>query len=93
STEGAVREAVEKAIVAGMKVAAIYPKLLNPLQTDVIEAFVTPLKKVVIIENNYSGQFAGILRSHGICGESFTMCEGRPFTVTEILKRIEEAHG
>lgn len=93
STEGAVREAVEKANVAGIKVAAIYPKLLNPLQTDVIEAFVRPLKKVIVIENNNSGQFAALLRSHGICGESFTMCEGRPFTVTEILKRIEEAHG
>ncbi len=93
STEGAVREAVEKANVAGMKVAAIYPKLLNPLQADAIEAFVRPMKKVIVIENNYSGQFAGILRSHGICGESFTICEGRPFTVTEILKRIEEAHG
>lgn len=93
STEGAVREAVEKANAAGMKVAAIYPKLLNPLQTDVIEAFVRLLKKVIVIENNYSGQFAGILRSHGICGESFTICEGRPFRVTEILKRIEEAYG
>ncbi|MDO8655358.1 MAG: 2-oxoacid:acceptor oxidoreductase subunit alpha [bacterium] len=57
STEGAVREAVEKAIVAGMKVAALYPKLLNPLQTDVIEAFVRPLKKVIVIENNYSFHF------------------------------------
>lgn len=93
STEGAVREAVENANKAGMKVAAIYPKLLNPLQTDVIEAFVRPLKKVIVIENNYSGQLAAILRSHGICGESFTMCEGRPFKVTDILKRIEEAHG
>lgn len=89
STEGAVREAVEKANVAGIKVAALYPKLLNPLQTDVIEAFVRPLKKVIVIENNYSGQLAAILRSHGICGESFTICEGRPFKVGEILKGIE----
>jgi len=93
STEGAAREAVEKANVEGMKVAALYPKLLNPLQTDVIEAFVRPLKKVIVIENNYSGQLAAILNSHGICVESFTICEGRPFTVTEVLKRIEEAHG
>lgn len=90
STEGAVREAVQMANEEGLKVAALYPKLLNPLQADKIESFVKPLKKVIAIENNYSGQFAAILRSHGIACESFTLCEGRPFRVNEILKRLEE---
>lgn len=93
STEGAVREAVIKANEAGMKVAALYPKLLNPLHTDIIEEFVTPLKKVIAVENNYYGQFAAILRSNGIDVEQLTLCEGRPFRVSEILKMIEESHG
>jgi 2-oxoglutarate ferredoxin oxidoreductase subunit alpha len=93
STEGAVREAVSKANEEGLKVAALYPKLLNPLHTDIIEAFVRPLKKVVAVENNHSGQFAAILRSNGIDAEQFTLCEGRPFKVSEILKKIEEVHG
>ncbi|MBM2838254.1 MAG: 2-oxoacid:acceptor oxidoreductase subunit alpha [Deltaproteobacteria bacterium] len=91
STEGAVREAVSKANEVGLKVAALYPKLLNPLQTDIIEDFVRPLKKVVVVENNYTGQFAAVLRSNGITCESFTLCEGRPFKVAEVLKRIEES--
>lgn len=93
STEGAVWEAVGKANDNGMKVAALYPKLLNPLQTYIIEAFVKPLRKVVVVENNYTGQFANILRSHGIICESFTLCEGRPFVVAEIVRRIGEAYG
>lgn len=93
STEGAVREAMEKVNGKKMKVAALYPKLLNPLHTDVIEAFARPLKKIMVIENNYTGQFAAVLRSHGIECESLTLCEGRPFKVSEIVKRIEEAYG
>lgn len=93
STEGAVREAAGKANDDGMKVAALYPKLLNPLQTDIIEAFVKPLRKVVVVENNYTGQFANILRSHGIECESLILCEGRPFRVAEIVKGIGEAYG
>ncbi len=93
STEGAVREAVSKANEEGLKVAALYPKLLNPLHTDIIETFVRPLKKVVVVENNYTGQFAAMLKSNGIDAEQFTLCEGRPFRVSEILKKIEEVHG
>lgn len=90
STEGAVREALEKVNGKGMKVAALYPKLLNPLHIDIIETFARPLKKIMVVENNYTGQFAAVLRSNGIEVESFTLCEGRPFKVNEILKRIEE---
>lgn len=89
STEGAVREVLVKVNEKGMKVAALYPKLLNPLHIDVIEAFVRPLKKIIVIENSYTGQFAAVLRSNGIEAESFTLCEGRPFKVSEIVKRIE----
>jgi 2-oxoglutarate ferredoxin oxidoreductase subunit alpha len=89
STEGAVRETVKIANEKGMKVAAIYSKLLNPLQVDIMESFVRPLKRVMVIENNYSGQFAAVLRSHGIECETLTLCEGRPFKVNEILKEIE----
>ena len=93
STEGAVREAVSKANEEGLKVAALYPKLLNPLHTDIIEDFVRPLKKIVVVESNYSGQFAAMLKANGIDAEQFTLCEGRPFKVSEILKKIEEVHG
>lgn len=93
STEGAVREAVEIANERGLKVAALYPKLLNPLQTDIVKAFAMSLKKFIVIENNYTGQFANILRSKGIDAEPLLLCEGRPFKVAEILKRIEESQG
>lgn len=93
STEGAVREAVDRANSSGLKVAAIYPKLLSPMQPDTIKRFAGPLKKVIVIENNYTGQFAAILRNHGIDAKSFTLCEGRPFKVSEVLKMIEEVHG
>lgn len=93
STEGAVREAVEIVNQKGLKVAALYPKLLHPLQTNIIKAFAKTVKKVFIIENNYTGQFAAVLRSNGIYCGSFSMCEGRPFMVAEIIREIEKAHG
>lgn len=93
STEGAVREAIEKADKKGWKVSALYPKLLNPLQMEIIDAFVKPLKKIIVPENNYTGQLAGILKMHGMNVETFSLCEGRPFRTDEILKKIGEAYG
>lgn len=93
STEGVVREAVIEANNDGLLVAALYAKLLNPLHTDIIEDFVRPMKKVIVVESNYSGQFSAILRSHGILADSFTMSEGRPFNTREILRKIVEVYG
>ncbi|MFQ6058740.1 MAG: 2-oxoacid:acceptor oxidoreductase subunit alpha, partial [Anaerolineae bacterium] len=91
STEGAVREAVERAQERGLKVAALYPKVLNPLPVEAIQEFAAPLKAVIVPEINYTGQFADLLRARlGIEAIRLNKYEGIPFTAGEIYRKIEE---
>ncbi len=57
SSKGAVREAVEKGEKAGMKIAALVPQLIYPLQADMVNDFVSSCKKIAIVEMSHSGQF------------------------------------
>ncbi len=91
STEGAVREAVARAEALGLSVAGLYPAALNPLPDDEILSFVKPLRAIIIIEANYTGQFADLLRAKlGIEGVRLNRFDGLPFTADEVFHKVEE---
>ena len=90
STEGAVREAILKAQEKGYRVACLYPLSLSPLPVKKINDFVKTVKKVIVPELNYSGQFAHLLRAKcAVDPISLTIAEGRPITAEEVLRVIE----
>jgi len=92
SSEGVIREAVQKANDRGLKVAAFHPKLLLPMLPE-IGVFVRSCKKVIVPELNYTGQFAREIRARfGVDVISFNKLAGLPFTPDEILKKIEEVN-
>ncbi|MBC8236564.1 2-oxoacid:acceptor oxidoreductase subunit alpha, partial [bacterium] len=91
SSEGVIREAVSKAEIKGYKVAALHPKLLNPLPVKHIMEFIKPLKRIIVPEANYTGQFAALLRDKcGIKPIQLNKDVGLPFMPSEILEKIEE---
>ncbi|MDP2660543.1 MAG: 2-oxoacid:acceptor oxidoreductase subunit alpha [Dehalococcoidia bacterium] len=91
STEGAVREAADRAGREGIPVAVLYPTGLNPLPEQAIEEFVLHVKKILVPEINYSGQFAGFLRARmGIDAHRLNKAGGAPFTPMEIYQKIKE---
>ncbi len=64
STEGVIREAMEKLLAEERIVANnLQIKWLVPLHADAILEQLNASKRVIIVENNYSGQFARYLRS------------------------------
>ncbi|MFQ6041519.1 MAG: 2-oxoacid:acceptor oxidoreductase subunit alpha, partial [Candidatus Poribacteria bacterium] len=91
SSEGVIREAVSKAEIKGYKVAALHPKLLNPLPLRHIMEFAGQLKRIIVPEANYTGQFAALLRDRcGINPVQLNKDVGLPFMPGEILAKIEE---
>ncbi|MBI5178312.1 MAG: 2-oxoacid:acceptor oxidoreductase subunit alpha [Nitrospinae bacterium] len=91
STLGVVREAVDMARAEGLKVKALHPKLVWPLQEKQIKAFAATCKKILVPEVNKQGQFAEILRGKtGIDGISYPVYGGMPFTPKQILDKIKE---
>jgi 2-oxoglutarate ferredoxin oxidoreductase subunit alpha len=64
STEGVIREAMHKLVEEERIVANnLQIKWLVPLHVEAIMAVLSSSKRVIIVENNYSGQFARYLRS------------------------------
>ena len=98
STSGPVAEALQMVQAEGMKVGALYPKMLNPLPEEEIRAYAEPLKAVIVPEMNYLGQFAEILEARlDVPIVRLNKYSGLPFTTDEIYEQIkmvyEEAHG
>src|SRR5882672_997309 len=63
STEGVIHEAMQQISAAGVSVSNLQIRWLVPLHTEAIDSILSRCRKVIIVENNYSGQFARYLRS------------------------------
>jgi len=81
STEGVIHEAMQQLAVAGIAANNLQIKWLVPLHVDAIVSILSKSPKVIMIENNYSGQFARYLRSEtGIVADGhIRKYDGEPF--------------
>ncbi len=94
STEGAIREAVERATAAGYDVAALHPRTLSPLPERELGDFIDSVERVIVPEANYQGQWAHHLAAtFGFKPVRLNKYSGLPFTPGEIFRKIEEVMG
>ncbi len=91
ATEGAIREAVDRALEKGYKVAAIHPRILNPLPQTQLRQFIASVRRVLVPEANYQGQFAHHLAAQlGVQPIRLNKIGGVPFSPGEIVEKLEE---
>lgn len=91
STEGPITEAIARVADDGIKVAHMHPKVLMPLARGKVEAFLKPLKKVIVVEENYTKQFSMYLKSQfPIDPIEITKCTGLPFSGDEVYDALRE---
>jgi 2-oxoglutarate ferredoxin oxidoreductase subunit alpha len=93
STQGVIREAVEKlAGEEGIVANQLHIKWIVPFHTAEITRILSASKKVIIVENNHSGQFARYLRSetgfdaHG----HIRKYDGEPFMPHHIVEAVKQ---
>ncbi|MGN6733273.1 MAG: 2-oxoacid:acceptor oxidoreductase subunit alpha [Candidatus Binatia bacterium] len=92
STEGVIREAIEKlAKEQNITANALQIKWIVPLHVAAITLTLSKSNKVVIVENNYSGQFARYLRSEtGIVADGhIRKYDGEPFMPHHIVDGVK----
>jgi 2-oxoglutarate ferredoxin oxidoreductase subunit alpha len=92
STEGVIHEAIGKlAREEGIIANALQVKWIVPLHGGAITAILSKCKKVVIVENNYSGQFARYLRSEtGITAVAhIRKYDGEPFMPHHLVDGVK----
>ena len=92
STHMVIQDALALLEQRGIKTNHLPVKWLMPLHADAIEAALSKSKKVVIVENNYSGQFARFLRGEtGIKADShIRKYDGEPFAPHHIADGVAE---
>jgi len=93
STEGVIREAVEKlAAEEGIVANQLHIKWIVPFHTEAVMRILSRSHRVVVVENNFSGQFARYLRSetgftpHG----HIRKYDGEPFMPHHIVNAVKD---
>lgn len=92
STAGPVEEAIHLTAGMGIPVRAIIPRLLNPLPHRELKDFFSKVKRVIVPELNFVGQFATLLRStYRIPTIGLTKVKGVPLEPGEVIEKIIDA--
>lgn len=93
STRGAIEEVQERLNAQGMKVNHAHIRLVHPFPSAEMAPLVSQAKKVIVVENNYTGQLANIMKMN-IGGHdkiaTITKYNGTPFLPGELENRVKE---
>ena len=92
STNGVIAEAVEMLNEAGITANQLQIRWMVPLQGDRIVEILKNAKRTIIIENNYSGQFARYLRSETsfVADGHIRKYDGEPFMPHHIVESVKD---
>jgi 2-oxoglutarate/2-oxoacid ferredoxin oxidoreductase subunit alpha len=92
STKGVIQEAVEMLNEAGITANQLQIRWMVPLHGDRIVEILKKSKRTIIVENNYSGQFARYLRSETsfVADGHIRKYDGEPFMPHHIVDAVKE---
>jgi len=86
-----IREAIEQLAAQGVVANNLQIKWLVPLHVDAIMEALGKARRVIIVENNYSGQFARYLRSETsfVADGHIRKYDGEPFMPHHIVDGVK----
>lgn len=93
STRGAIEEAMVRLENDGLKVNHAHIRLVHPFPTDELLPLVKTAKKIVVVENNATGQLANIIKmnvGHIEKIEKLLKYDGNPFLPHEVHTKCKE---
>lgn len=93
STTGPIREAQERLLARGRSSRYFQARTLFPVPKRELAAFLEPLETAYVVEHNYAGQFAGLIREalpqYHARLRSIVKYDGLPFRSPEIVRVVE----
>jgi 2-oxoglutarate ferredoxin oxidoreductase subunit alpha len=92
STQGVIEEARSQLAEQGITANQLQIRWLVPLHGDAILDLLRDAKRTIIVENNYSGQFARYLRSETsfVADGHIRKYDGEPFMPHHIVEAVRE---
>jgi 2-oxoglutarate ferredoxin oxidoreductase subunit alpha len=92
STYGVIREAIAQLADDGVKANHLAIKWIVPFHAEAVANALAKAKRIVIVENNYTGQFAQYMRGEtGITAHAhIRKYDGEPFTPHHVVEGVRE---
>lgn len=93
STRGVIEEAMGRLEKDGLKVNHAQIRLIHPFPSDEVLPLVRSAKKVIVVENNATGQLANIMKmniGHAEKITKFLKYDGNPFLPHEVHSKCKE---
>jgi 2-oxoglutarate ferredoxin oxidoreductase subunit alpha len=92
STAGVIREATGQLAAQGIAANQLAIKWIAPFHAEEVTRILSRCHRVIVVENNYSGQFARYLRGEtGITAHGFVRkYDGEPFMPHHIVEAVKE---
>ena len=70
----------------------VQPVVLSPFPEDALREALRGVKKIIVVENNATGQLARLIRSYGYRADGMILkYDGRPFALDELETGVKEA--
>jgi 2-oxoglutarate ferredoxin oxidoreductase subunit alpha len=90
STWGVIHEAIQGLAEAGVTANHLHIKYLHPFHADEVTDILSGSQRIIVVENNFSGQFARFMRAEtGIKADHHVRkYDGEPFTPGYIIEAV-----
>jgi 2-oxoglutarate ferredoxin oxidoreductase subunit alpha len=93
STKGAIIDAIDYLQTEGLRFAFAQIKMLHPFPTRFVQNLIPSYRRVIAVEQNYTGQLATLIRARTGFKVDHLICKynGRPFSFSELRDGLKEA--
>ncbi|HAF10061.1 MAG TPA: hypothetical protein DCK98_08290 [Chloroflexi bacterium] len=92
STKGTIQDAIAVLAEQGKTVNYLQVRLMKPFPVDDVTAALRTAKKLVLVEENYSGQLGSLIREQtGVkIDQRILKFDGRPFSEDELVRELSK---
>jgi 2-oxoglutarate ferredoxin oxidoreductase subunit alpha len=92
STKGTIQDAMAVLAEQGKKINFLQVRLMRPFPVDDVAAVLAKAKKLVLVEENYSGQLGSVIREQtGVkIDQRILKFDGRPFSEDELVRELSK---
>ena len=94
STKGTILDALKTLDAQGKKVNFLQCRLMKPFPADAVAAILRAAKRIVSVEENYSGQLAQLVQEQTgvMISERINKFDGRPFSEDEMTNALAKVY-
>jgi 2-oxoglutarate ferredoxin oxidoreductase subunit alpha len=94
STKGTILDAMKVLEAQGKKINFLQCRLMKPFPAEAVGDILRKAKRIVSMEENYSGQLASLVTEHTgvVIKDRINKYDGRPFSEDEVVRALSSAY-